>query len=259
MKLVLDEKLKHRLIGLAVVISLGAIFAPAVMKKSSQHSDGNFSVNVKLPPKPVAPNVSATDEQDMFKTIKVARVNVADVPADKQLPELVKAESIKSNQVIDSAAKSVTAQAAPNSQKDVVNVALAESVKATKAGADKAITIAANQVNSKTAALAVKPKVVAQAAKTVKNVRPIAAAKAKPALKQNVYALQLASFAKITNAQALVTRLNSKGYKATYAKQNGIYKVYAGHSPRKNEVLKLKSQLASSMQLNGFVVTTGVS
>ena len=70
MKLVMDEKLKHRLIGLAVIISLGAIFAPAMMKKSSQRLESNFSVNVKLPPKPLAPDVVMTDEKEMFKTIK---------------------------------------------------------------------------------------------------------------------------------------------------------------------------------------------
>lgn len=32
MTLVIDERIKHRLIGLAVIISLGAIFAPAIMK-----------------------------------------------------------------------------------------------------------------------------------------------------------------------------------------------------------------------------------
>lgn len=32
MKLVIDEKLKHHLVGVAVVLSLGAIFLPAMMK-----------------------------------------------------------------------------------------------------------------------------------------------------------------------------------------------------------------------------------
>lgn len=78
-----------------------------------------------------------------------------------------------------------------------------------------------------------------------------------------MYAVQLASFSQLSNAQALVGKLNSKGYKAkfirTSGKQGPVYKVYAGHSPRKVDALKLKSQLASAMQLNGFVVNTGVS
>jgi DedD protein len=81
--------------------------------------------------------------------------------------------------------------------------------------------------------------------------------------KKGLYAVQLASFSKLANAQALVTKLQRKGYKANYVKtvaRNGtIYKVYAGHSPVKSDVVKLKTQLASAMQMNGFVVNTGVS
>ncbi len=60
-----------------------------------------------------------------------------------------------------------------------------------------------------------------------------------------------------------MNKLHSKGYKATYAKVSGkqgaIYKVFAGHSPNKNDVIRVKTQLASAMQLNGFVVNTRVS
>ncbi len=94
MKLVLDEKLKHRLIGVAVIISLGAIFAPALIKKSNLRNEGNFTVNVQLPPKPVAPNIVINDEQEVFKTIKIAKVTL---PQDNEKPsiELTKAEPLK--------------------------------------------------------------------------------------------------------------------------------------------------------------------
>ncbi len=61
----------------------------------------------------------------------------------------------------------------------------------------------------------------------------------------------------------MVNKLQAKGYKAHYARiagRNGVsFKVYAGQVPQKVEAQKLRVQLASSMQLNGFVVTTGVS
>ena len=79
MKLVMDEKLKHRLIGLAVIISLGAIFAPAIMKKSSQNLESNYSVNIKLPPKPLVPDVVSSNEKEVFQTIKVAKVKIPSV------------------------------------------------------------------------------------------------------------------------------------------------------------------------------------
>ena len=34
MKLVLDERIKHRLVGIAVILSIGIIFTPALFKKS---------------------------------------------------------------------------------------------------------------------------------------------------------------------------------------------------------------------------------
>ena len=254
MKLVMDEKLKHRLVGLAVIISLGAIFAPAIMKKSSQRVDGNFSVNVKLPPKPLAPVVVLTDEKEMFKTIKVAKVEIPPVSEKSQLTELAKAEPVKSDLI--NANQKPDAKVAANGNAKHVHIALNEAANNT---AKKIIKVPVVQT--------VKPPVtVALKQKTVTRVTPVpkvVQAKNKPPVKKDIYAVQLASFSQLTNAQALVNKLHSKGYKANYIRTKGrqgpVYKVYVGHSPRKIDVMKLKTQLASAMQLNGFVVNTGVS
>ena len=128
MKLVMDEKLKHRLIGLAVIISLGAIFAPAVMKKSSQHLDRNFSVNVKLPPKPVAPDVVLTNEKELFQTIKIAKPQIPAVTEQRQLTELVRAEPVKSDHTQNQAVASV---AEKEIQVQPMHLALNEAAKGT--------------------------------------------------------------------------------------------------------------------------------
>lgn len=251
MKLVMDEKLKHRLVGLAVIISLGAIFAPAVMKKSSQHVDGNFSVNVKLPPKPLAPDVVLTDEKEMFKTIKVAKVEIPSVSEKRQLTELVKAEPVKSDLIATQKPGSKVAananehdhialnEAANNTAKNIIKVAATQPVK-------RPVTVALNQ------------KVVTKIVPVPKVVQAN-----KPPTRKDIYAVQLASFSQLTNAQSLVNKLRSKGYKANFIRTKGrqgpVYKVYVGHSPHKVDVIKLKTQLASAMQLNGFVVNTGVS
>lgn len=251
----MDEKLKHRLIGLAVIISLGAIFAPAVMRKSSQHLENNFSVNIKLPPKPLAPNVAATDEKDLFKTIKVARVRVPSVPAQSHENDIAKAEPIRSKAVLDDT-QSQLAKIETGSKTEPTKLAVLND--AANTSAKRAVVLAANVSKAKVVARAVVSKVPAKAIKIAK-IQP----KVQPVNAKNVYAVQLASFSQLSNAQSLVSRLQSKGYKASYvriATRNGaIYKVYAGHSPSKNEVLRVKSQLASAMQLNGFVVNTGVS
>ena len=241
MKLVLDEKLKHRLIGLAVVISLAAIFAPAVMRKSSQRLEHNFSANVQLPPKPIAPNVVVTDEKDVFKTIKVARVDIPSVSHESHLPELAKAQSIKA--VRSDVASQV---AAVESQLKPVQAALEDS-KSTPI--QKALPSPAKQVAH------VVDKKLNEVTKTQKITKAASA--------KDVYSVQLASLSRLSNAQSLVNRLKAKGYKANLVKiasRNGVvYKVYAGQLPHKEEALRLKTQIASVMQLNGFVVNTGVS
>ncbi|KTD06623.1 Sporulation domain-containing protein [Legionella gratiana] len=260
MKLVIDEKLKHRLVGLAVVLSLGAIFLPSMMKKSSQRFEHNFRVNVQLPPKPKAPHVVMTDEKEMFETIKVAKVEIPPV-LDQKGSELDKEDFIQSVQAVDDAA---------------IRIAKAERV-SNRGVATKPIELALNNaaknvVKKQTNEVVAKPakpvepvKVQTQAVQKRVATKPvIAKARENHSVEQkNIYAVQLASFAQFSNAQALVNKLQSQGYKANYIKTNGkrgvIYKVYVGHSPVKSDVMKVKTQLASAMQLNGLVVNTGVS
>lgn len=259
MKLVMDEKLKHRLIGLAVIISLGAIFAPAAMRKSGQRMDTNFSVNVKLPNKPQMPEVSVTDEKELFKTIKVARIKLPAETAQKEVAARVEKKSVNTDALV----ASTVAELAKADLR--INDKTLDVADAARSQAKTAV-----QVTRQVATKQPKPVIAqAQAKKpvTLAKVRiPAAArvtAKAKPAIRQEVYAVQLASFSRANNAQSLVSRLRAKGYKAQVVRvstrQGPVYKVFAGHSPRKQDVVKLKTQLASAMQLKGFVVSTGVS
>lgn len=272
MKLVIDEKLKHRLIGVAVIISLGAIFAPAMMKKSSQNMENNYSVRVKLPSKPAEPNVAITDEKEVFKTIKIAKVEIPEVSAESQLPELAKAHAIH----VDEAVKHETAsldKPQSDSSLESVQVALNRAAQNTVKHASQVSTavntpsvskpsiVAANKTIKqlkKPTVVAVKPRVKPQPIKVANR-----AVARKPMTRADFYAVQLASFSRLSNAQALVNKLRGKGYRANFtrvASRQGVsYKVYAGHSPSRNDVIRLKTQLASAMQLNGFVVNTGVS
>lgn len=244
MKLVLDEKLKHRLIGLAVVISLAAIFAPAVMRKSSQRLEHNFSANVQLPPKPIAPNVVVTEEKDVFKTIKVARVDIPTVSHESNLPQLAKAQSIRATRSGNDVASEI---ASVEPELKSLQLALDDR---TNTPIQKTVTTPVKRVVAHS--VEHKQKVITKTQKT-----------SKTATKKDVYSVQLASFSRLSNAQSLVNRLKAKGYKANLVKiasRNGVvYKVSAGQLPYKEEALRLKMQLASAMQLNGFVVNTGVS
>lgn len=253
MKLVMDEKLKHRLVGACVILSLGAIFLPAMMKKSSQRLESNFSVNVELPPKPAAANVAITDEDQMFKTIKIAKVELPSAQQAQTTEHSNNENSIASAPLSDDALVPVAKIETASIEKPL-ELALNDAV---KTAVKKEIMVAANKP-AKSVSAAIK---VATAPIKPKSV--IASITKKPAAKKEIYAVQLASFSKLGNAQALVSKLQSKGYRANYtrsAARNGvIYKVYVGHSPIKTNVVKLKTQLANAMQLNGFVVNTGVS
>ena len=258
MKLVMDEKLKHRLIGLAVIISLGVIFVPALMRKSSQPFDKNLNVNVTLPPKPSAPNVALTEEKDMFKTIKIAKVRIPSVSQGSQLNEKVKAEPIQSASA-DPAPNKLLEKVQAQDTKAPMVLALNESVNSTVKKVIK------SRVSTPVAS---HPVTVALKQKPVNKIKNNSVKNTKLAKHQNkpesvIYAVQLASFTHLNNAQSLVNRLHSRGFQAhftkTVSKHGAVYKVYAGNSQRKIEAVKLKSQLASAMQLKGFVVNTGVS
>jgi DedD protein len=287
MKLGISEKAKHQIIGVAVVISIGAMFAPTLINKSSQQNlEKNFSVHVKLPPHPEAPNVAVADEDALYKTIKVAHVNIPTVSGDSALPSLAKAQKvrfeevtpegdiIKSKESFDVAAgKELVHIAANQSASNVMqaNVEHNNPIKITNAVKSelKVASVAKMKqvaVVSQKSAAVIKPKVAVVSRPKI--VAPQVVAKVsnetKPAVRTAIYAVQLASFSQVNNAQGLVSKLHAKGYKATYLRTTTpqgavLYKVYAGHSTRKDEVVRLQSQLASAMQLNGLIVNTGVS
>ena len=94
MKFVMDERIKHRLTGVVVIVSISVIFLPAMMKKSNQHFEESISVSLKLPAKPVPPQVAMPNKKTMFESVKVAHV-VLPTPINEPLPVLMaKAEPL---------------------------------------------------------------------------------------------------------------------------------------------------------------------
>ncbi len=87
MNLTIDERTKHRLTGLVVIMAVAIIFIPAMLKKSNKHLEENIHIAVQLPPKPSLPKVAVTEEKAVFETIKVSKValptTVEPVPISK--------------------------------------------------------------------------------------------------------------------------------------------------------------------------------
>ncbi|KTD20438.1 Sporulation domain-containing protein [Legionella lansingensis] len=246
MKFTMDERVKHRLIGLAVILSIAAIFAPAIIKKSNQRIGDNVSVSVKLPPKPTPPKVAIPNEKAMFETVKVARVEIPEVPASLEESTLSKAQSLSELKQIKEAVEPMVAKAKTEPAK-LIKQKLKPTI---VAAATKSISNQQQRkVDSKPVTAMTKPATVAKKA-IVHNTK-------------GRYAVQLATFAKQQNADSLLSKLRAKGYNATYYKVNTrlgpVYKVIVGQGNQKEEAKLLQQQLASVMQIKGFIVTTGVS
>ena len=211
MKFVMDERLKHRLTGVVVILSVAVIFLPAMMKKSNQHFEENNSVSLKLPVKPTPPIVAIPSKKVMFDSANVVKADVA-LNLDNTHPVIVaKAEPIS---------------------KPVAPPVLTK--------AEPPVKLPVKTVTS--------PKKVAAIA---------------PAVIKGAYGIQLASFSQERNALYLVKRLRKEGYTASYnkldTKQGSVYKVIVGQLNQKVEAVNLQKKLAMNMQLNGFVIKTGVS
>lgn len=235
MKFILDERIKHRLTGMVVILSIAAIFIPTVVKKSNHHFEENIHLTVNLPPKPPLPNVTIVNDKAMFQSVKVAQVSIPPMIEKAHIVRIAKIEPLT----------------------------IRSSLPAVPVVSKKPIVVQAKNTIIKADAK-LKTKVIAAVVPTKKYL-PTNKNMAKPlfAAKKPVYSVQLASFAQQKNAQLLVNRLRNKGYIANYnkfsTKQGEFYKVVVGQLNQKDAAKNLQKQLALNMQLHGFIVKTGVS
>ncbi|WP_133127322.1 SPOR domain-containing protein [Legionella nagasakiensis] len=243
MKVVLDERRKHRLVGVVVILSITIVFLPAILKKSNEHLDERINLSVRLPAKPSLPDVVKSEEKSMFQSIKVAHVDITEVRELAPPVHSVKAEPLSKITAID-LRKNLPTNIAAN-QADMM----------------------AKQANIKDSALqqTTEKKMVEEGNK--KTVKLATQSKENLTLSgtnsKNTYSVQIGYFSVKSNAVSLVSKLRNKGYKASYTKSSNqkgdFYKVMVGEVSHKEEAKNLQKQLAEQIQLNGFVVKTGVS
>ncbi len=103
MKLVMDERVKHRLVGVVVILSVAIIFLPALFKKSNRHFEDNVNLAVQLPAKPMLPEVAVVNEKVLFQSVKVAKVDLPPLEDTVRKTALSRAEPIRSISVVPSA------------------------------------------------------------------------------------------------------------------------------------------------------------
>ena len=258
MKLAMEEQTKYRLTGVVVILSFMAIFLPAMMKKSNHRFEESLSLTMRLPDKPAMPHVNMPAAQAMLNTVKVAHVDIDTAVQGKTTDMLVKAEPLREQEILD---KNATMEQ-HEPQQVAVNTAsqpLPSQIAAIPSK-QRPQTSVNDQSNTSLKILAgtdkLNPTTVSKQANPTRQITG-------PAQTQPRYTIQLASFAQRNNAEMLVKKLRNNGYKATLTKlsqKNGVlYKVMVGEINQREDAISLQRQLAQAMQLNGFIVKTGVS
>lgn len=232
MKLVITERSKHRIIGVLVVVSVAVIFLPAVMKKSNQRFEENINISLKLPTRPALPRVAIPNQSVMFKSVKVAHVQIPAAPTVRATSLIAKAEPLMSKSKTQHASMIASIPAKPV--------------------APIAKTLQTAQSNPASAAPMAKPLITAQSNK--------------PTLTESinqVFSIQVATFTQRGNADILISRLRDKGFVASYntikGTQGELYQVVVGQLNQREKAVDLQKKLAVNMQLNGLIVKSGVS
>tara|TARA_R110002126_G_scaffold273866_1_gene418587 strand:+ start:109655 stop:110335 length:681 start_codon:yes stop_codon:yes gene_type:complete len=225
MNISIDERTKHRLTGLVVILAVAIIFVPAMVKKSNQRLEENIHVSVQLPPKPSAPKIAIADKEAVFESVKIAEVTLPVTQKPAHVSQIARAEGLQ--------LKTPEKKTVPVLSKPVV------------------------------AKAKIKPKPIKQAEAAPKPVvTPAKIAKLDKDMSQ-AYAVQLASFSSQDNAEKLVYHLRDHGYKAHYHAStqgnNALYKVIVGQLDDRNDAYALQEKLSESLKLNGFVVKRGAT
>lgn len=132
MKLVLDERLKYRLTGVAVIVAILAILLPAMMKKSTNRLEEALNTSLALPPKPTLPQVSIPTKTVVFNTVKVASITLPVLPNKPIEKPITKAQALRLEPVTTTL---VTAPSLAAKKQVVASVSARASVKVWAPGA----------------------------------------------------------------------------------------------------------------------------
>jgi DedD protein len=76
MKLLVDDRVKHRLIGIVVLLAILIILLPSMIRHSNQRFDEKMKVSIHLPPKPPFPEVAEPNPKRLLKTVKSVDVAI---------------------------------------------------------------------------------------------------------------------------------------------------------------------------------------
>lgn len=247
MKFVMEERVKHRLTGVVVIVAIAIVFVPALMKKSSQHIEESVNFSVRLPDKPNLPKVAVASESSLLNSVKTVRLDKPIEVKEPPMVEMAKADSISETRSVLSPINLLS-----KNERDVASIP-----------AESKAQEPQKPINKVAKTEKIVPTVSVSAARTVIQSKTVAKA-IQNGIKKDTYAVQLAAFSQRNNAKLLVNRLQGKGFKASYDKvmsknKGSYYRVIVGQLNQKQEAELLQKRLYSQLQLHGFVIKTGVS
>ena len=220
MKFMIDERAKHRLTGVVVIVSIAVIFLPAMLKKSNQRFEESIHVSLKLPSKPVLPKVAMPKPAVMFKSLEVAHVELPKLPEVEQPVAIAKAASLSKPPA------PLLAKAEPVIAKPAV----------IKPATVKLAAVKPVMSTEKKVALLIK-----------KDLFGVQVA----SFTQERNAIALVSRLKKEGFNA--------AYAKFVGKQGLFYQVVVGQLNEKVQAVTLQKKLATNLQLNGMIIKTGVS
>ena len=219
MKFVIDERVKHRLIGLVVILSIAIVFVPSMVKKSNHHFEENINLSVRLPAKPIPPKVAIATRQELFHSVKVAKVVLPSVVQKSRAGQIAKAQPVRM--------ASSLPPAPVMSQSKLIAKAVTINKSVTKKIAQKKTFKTPNVLKTQQFSIQVACFSTSKRAKTLVS--------------------QLRSKGYVAN------------YNKVNGSQGNLYKVIVAAHNEENKAKALQKQLAMTMRLNGFIVKTKVS
>ena len=223
----IPEQAKYRLTGGIVLILIAVVVMPNLMRKSNQRFEENLSMHLQVPPRPASPSLNIPTAHQVFKKIKPVEVDAPKVARREVKINLDKAHHL-------------------NYASYVSHLPEAEVIEQKSIEKSATFTKPQNKATTQTANLNL-------------DAKKIAPVKQDDVTKR--YAVQLASFSHVENANFLIKRLKKLGYEAQFSELTGksgpIYQVSVGKLSDRQKAIALQKQLAQNLQIEGLIITKG--
>lgn len=247
----MDETMKHRVIGITVIISIAAIFVPAMLKKNSQRIEER-EIAIHLPPQPKQVSMDRVDEEKEFRSIKVAHVTLPTVDSQRSDAEYEQAVRIGKPELLHSNSPEQVAQSKPSIIASADDVALTNKPTVSPNTHRPRVKVKPKKVYKPNTPNRVIDKPPAPN-RVIRKPAKRAAASSAPR-----YVVQVGVFSKEDNAKHLLTLLKNNGIegkKRTLKKgQALVYKITAGNSDNKAQMQYLQRVILSQVHIKGIIV-----